>query len=170
LVVIFRTFSFKVFLSIIVVRSYLLLIFRMMVFANLNKFDPFEYLKNLDLNSTEIQILLQTTNNFSKSDFQKKKTVERTELLKQLIIELKTNRPLHLSKSEVLDILVQKGVFHGIILNNYSTKFSLKEQETAVNSLLNSIFKFVFVRHPFERLVSAYFNKFVNLVILQICF
>jgi hypothetical protein len=142
----------------------------MMVFANLNKFDPFEYLKNLDLNSTEIQILLQTTNNFSKSDFLKKKTVERTELLKQLIIELKTNRPLHLSKSEVLDILVQKGVFHGIILNNYSTKFSFKEQETTVNSLLNSIFKFVFVRHPFERLVSAYFNKFVNLVILQICF
>ena len=134
----------------------------MMVFAKLNHFDPFEYLKNLDFNSTEI--LLQTADNFTKSQTQKKEKFDRTESLRQLITELKTNQPLHLTKSDVLDILVQKGLFHGIVMKKYSIKISLKEQQVGEDAIPNSISKFVFLRHPFERLVSAYYDKFVNLV------
>ena len=47
---------------------------------------------------------------------------------------------------------------HGAILSQFSTKL----RSEADLGGLEDTFKFVFIRHPFERLASAYFDKFVE--------
>lgn len=54
--------------------------------------------------------------------------------------------------------LLQKGMLHGIMFEKYG------HFEDDLPGDDNSVFKFTFVRHPFERIVSAYHDKFVHLL------
>ena len=121
----------------------------MIVFANLNSFDPFDYLKYLDDNSTETLLQDSSTQNETNLD---------TELLRSIRHRLKNNDPLKQSRSDVLDALIHRGLFHGVIMNNFAFKFTFGDDP----KILDALFKFVFVRHPFERIVSAYYDKFVK--------
>lgn len=126
----------------------------MAAFASMYNFDPLDYLKNLDANTTEILL--------DEEDFSTKNMTHKViEVLKEVIHKFKNNETVEISKNDVQQALIERGFFHSVIINNYSFKMKLKEEEQNPE-FLNSLFKFIFVRHPFERLVSAYFDKFVR--------
>ena len=128
----------------------------MMVFAELNHFDPFEFLRNLDDNSTKI--LFDPKLNFTRSPEQNELRKNKSELIKNLIRQLKSNQLVfNLTKIEVFEALVDNGVLHSQVINNFSSKVDLGVKPDS------SLYKFVFLRHPFERIVSAYYDKFVHL-------
>jgi hypothetical protein len=128
----------------------------MMVFAELNHFDPFEFLRNLDENSTKI--FFDAKLNFTGSVEEKEIRQNKSKLIRNLIRQLKTDESvLNLTKIEVFEALVDNGVLHSQVINNFSSKVDLGATPDS------SLYKFVFLRHPFERIVSAYYDKFVHL-------
>ena len=72
----------------------------MMVFAELNHFDPFEFLRNLDDNSTKI--LFDPKLNFTRSPDQNELRKNKSELINNLIRQLKSNQLTHISKEPIL--------------------------------------------------------------------
>ena len=55
--------------------------------------------------------------------------------------------------------LLKRNALHGAIMTNFS--FPLQDDEKEIETFNNSdLYKFVFIRHPFERLVSAFHDKF----------
>jgi hypothetical protein len=82
--------------------------------------------------------------------------------LLDVVGNLRLQRPVNQSRSQVLDAMIQRGIFHGVVMNTSATRISLDDPLEAERGLFGSMFKFVFVRHPFERLVSAYYDKFVR--------
>ena len=126
----------------------------MAAFASMHNFDPLDYLKSLDANTTEALL--------DEDDFSTKNvTHEPIVILKEVVQKLKNTETVETSKNVVQEALIERGFFHSIIINNYSIKMKLNEGEQNPK-FLGSLFKFIFVRHPFERLVSAYFDKFVR--------
>ena len=64
----------------------------------------------------------------------------------------------HLKNNET-ENLTKKLSLHGMLMTNFSTLVSTPKEIEDINS--SRLYKFVFLRHPFERLISAYHDKFV---------
>ena len=60
--------------------------------------------------------------------------------------------------TNVIDDLIKNMALHGTLMTNFSIPVrNLKDIEDINNS---NLYKFIFIRHPFERLVSAFHDKF----------
>ena len=132
---------------------------RMVAFANLNKFDSIEFVKSMDQNQTDA--LLEPRSNLTQTQDGLEYQKNLTESFKHILQQVSDNNISEHTKDDLLDILLKKGVLHGIIIDTFSIKVDLQKVESS--EFKNGAKKFVFVRHPFERLVSAYYDKFVRL-------
>ena len=65
----------------------------------------------------------------------------------------------YLNKNET-QRLHKKLALHGMLMTNFSTQITSQNEIEELNN--SNLYKFVFIRHPFERLVSAYHDKFVH--------
>ena len=65
----------------------------------------------------------------------------------------------HLNKTET-ENLHKKLALHGMLMTNFSIQVSTAKEIEDMNK--SNLYKFVFIRHPFERLISAYHDKFVH--------
>ena len=65
----------------------------------------------------------------------------------------------HLEKS-VVENLQKNLALHGMLMTNFSILVDSNSEKEISDINTSNLYKFVFIRHPFERLVSAYHDKF----------
>ena len=65
----------------------------------------------------------------------------------------------HLNKNET-ENLHKNLALHGMLMTNFSVQVITSKEVEDMNK--SNLYKFLFIRHPFERLISAYHDKFVH--------
>jgi len=128
----------------------------MKAFVYLNRFNITDYLVNLSedevLNlGTSLDFELKIQTNFSRN-FQNNSIT-----LFDFIEKIKNNQIKDWSSDDVMNFLNDEGKLHSIVMKKFSTKLDSIDGQNQ-----NETIRAVFLRHPFERLVSVYFDKFLN--------